>query len=91
MVNNTLSSSADIVVLLLNGFVGEIHTSVSNAIKNNVKENILVSILKINYQNVKVLANAQWEETTMEMEMKNQLDVQFVEISKRVTKTSDSI
>ena len=53
MGKTSLNSNVDIVVVLLNGSAGEILTFVNHAIKDNVVEIMLVSILKINCLNAK--------------------------------------
>ena len=58
MENNILSSSADSVVLLLNGSVGEIHIFVRVVIRNSVRESILVSIQRISCRSVRARGSA---------------------------------
>jgi|688.fasta_scaffold295459_1 hypothetical protein len=59
MVKILLNLNVNIVVQLLNGFVGEIHIFVNLVIKNNVMEIMLVSILYKNYQNAQDQSNVQ--------------------------------
>lgn len=90
MVRNILSSNAVFVVQLRSGFVGEILTFVKVVIKNSVKDNISVNYQKTNYQNVKVLVFVQLEAIILEMEIKNQQAVLFVEILNNHTRISDN-
>ena len=71
MEKTILNLNVDSVVLLLNGSVGVILTSVNHAIRNNVKDNMLASIPKTNYQNVKVQENVQLEVIIKGMVIKN--------------------
>ena len=59
--------NVNFVVILLNGFVGEILIFVNHVIKGNVMEITLVNTLKINCLNVKVLENVHQEVITVEM------------------------
>ena len=90
MERNILSLNVDFVVLLLNGSAGVILIFVNLVIKNNAKESILANYQKINCQNVKDQASALLEEIIMAMEIKNRLDVLYVEILKNRAKISDS-
>jgi hypothetical protein len=62
--------NANFVVQRPNGFVGVIHISVSLAIKDNVMEITFQNIQKINYRNVRVLANVLLEVIMVKMDNK---------------------
>ena len=76
-------------VRLLNGSVGEIHTSVSRVISGNALETLLVHIRRKNFLNVLVLEHVQVEEITVETGSKKHLDVQFVGTINKILKHSD--
>lgn len=89
MVKILLNLNVNIVVQLLNGFVGEIHIFVNLAIKNNVMEIMLASILYKNCQNAQDQSNVQQEVIIMEMGKKELQDVQYVETTKQIVKIFD--
>jgi hypothetical protein len=89
MGRTSLSLNASFVVALLNGFVGEILTFVTLAIKDNVQETMYQNTQKTSCLNVEVLANVLWEVIMMETENKRCWDVQYAGIINKTIKVSD--
>ena len=84
------SSSVSFVVRRLNGSVGEIHTFVSLAIKNNAMVNMCQNIQRISYQNVKALANVQQAVIMGKTVNRRCWVAQFVGITNKIQRVFDT-
>ena len=88
MVPNSLNSNADIVVVSLNGFVGEQLTSVKVVINVNAKETMLVNINQNSCHNAQVARNALLVfPNIILMENNTRWAAQYVETFKQMLKT----